>query len=275
MAIPTVTLSTGAEMPVLGLGTWPLDDAAAADAVAAAASAGYRLFDTATRYGNEAGVGAGLRRSGLARDEVFVTTKLDGPFQGDDRAVAGLDAALDRMGLDDVDLLLIHWPLPARGLYVSTWRTFERLHESGRARAIGVSNFTPAHLDELARTCDVVPAVNQIQVNPHVQRADAWADHTTRRVVTQSYGPLGGNGAPVLEEPALAEIAERHGRSRGQVVLRWHVQHGLAPVPKTSDPDRMVENAAIFDFELTADDMAAIDALARPGAGVDPERSGH
>lgn len=275
MVIPTVTLNTGAEMPALGLGTWPLDDGEAADAVVAAVEAGYRLFDTAIRYGNETGVGEGLRRSGVARDEVFVTTKLDGPFQGDDRAVGGLDASLERMGLDHVDLLLIHWPLPGRGLFVSTWQTFEKLYESGRARAIGVSNFASAHLDALAAASDVVPAVNQIQVNPRVQRRDQRVDDAARGIVTQSYGPLGGNRAPVLDEPVLADIGERYGRTAGQVVLRWHAQHGLVPLPKTSNPDRMVENAAVFDFELAGDEMVAIDALSRPGTGVDPERTGH
>src|SRR5690606_19204102 len=166
MTVPAIPLNTGAAIPQLGLGTWPLDDAEVADAVVTAAELGYRHIDTATKYGNEAGVAEGIRRSGIPREELFVTTKLDGNFQGDDRAIGGLEAALERMRFDYVDLLLIHWPLPQRDRYVSTWRTFARLHADGRARAIGVSNFTPAHLERLFAETEVVPAVNQIQLDP-------------------------------------------------------------------------------------------------------------
>ena len=185
-------------IPQLGLGTSPLNDAQAADAVVAAAEAGYRHFDTATRYGNEAGVAEGMRRTGIDRDELFVTTKLDGEFQGGDRAIDGLEAALDRMKLDYVDLLLMHWPLPQRGQFVSTWHTFEKLHSDGRARAIGVSNFKPAHLDTLLADASIVPAVNQIEINPFVPRDEQRAYGAKHGILTESWSPLGGSGARVL-----------------------------------------------------------------------------
>ena len=192
VSIPNVLLNTGASIPQLGLGTWPLNDAEVADAVVTAAELGYRHVDTATKYGNEAGVAEGVRRSGLARDEWFVTTKLDGEFQGDDRAIGGLEAALDRMRFDYVDLLLIHWPLPARGQFVSTWRTFGKLMADGRARAIGTSNFTPAHLEVLLAETGIVPAVNQLQISPAIPRDTARAFDAAHGIVTESWSPLGG-----------------------------------------------------------------------------------
>ncbi len=276
MSVPGIPLRTGREIPQVGLGTWPLDDAQAADAVEAAAALGYRHIDTATKYGNESGVGEGIRRSGIPREDFFLTTKLDGAFQGDDRAEAGLDAALERLGTDYVDLLLIHWPLPGRGLFVDTWRTFERLHADGRARAIGVSNFRPEHLEILLAETDVVPAVNQIQLSPAITREDHRAFHAEQGIVTTSWSPLGGDGASVLNAPIVAQIAEAHGRTPAQIVLRWHVQNGLVVIPKTSSPDRMRENLEVFDFELTETDLVALGTLSQgPDAGVDSNRSGH
>lgn len=275
-SIPTLTLNTGAPIPQLGLGTSPLNDAQAADAVVAAAEAGYRHFDTATRYGNEAGVAEGMRRSGIDRAELFVTTKLDGEFQGGDRAIGGLEAALDRMQLDYVDLLLMHWPLPQRGEFVSTWHTFEKLHSDGRARAIGVSNFKSAHLDTLLADASIVPVVNQIEINPFVPRDEQREYGANHGILTESWSPLGGSGARVLGSPVIEAIAERIGRSPGQVVLRWHVQNGLVVIPRSTNPARIAENAAIFDFELTDDDLAEIAGLSRgPNAGVDSDREGH
>ncbi|WP_167052393.1 aldo/keto reductase [Salinibacterium sp. ZJ77] len=276
MSVPGITLNTGHEIPQVGLGTWPLDDAQAADAVVAAAELGYRHIDTATKYGNEAGVGEGIRRSGIPREEFFITTKLDGAFQGDDKAVGGLEAALDRLGTDYVDLLLIHWPLPGRGLFVDTWRTFERLHDDGRARAIGVSNFRPEHLDTLLAETRIVPAVNQIQLNPHVTREDHRAFHADHGIVTTSWSPLGGDGASVLNHPIVSQIAEAHGRTPGQIVLRWHVQNGLVVIPKSASPERMRENLDVFDFELTETDLVALGTVSQgPDAGVDSNRTGH
>ncbi len=278
MSIPAIPLNTGAAIPQVGLGTWPLDDAEAANAVAAGIGLGYRHLDTATRYGNETGVGEGIRRSGVPRGELFVTTKLDGEFQGDDRAIGGLRAALDRLGTDYVDLLLIHWPLPARDQYVSTWRTFEKLHADGLARAIGVSNFTPAHLDRLAAETSVVPAVNQIQISPAIVRLAQRAYDEAHGIVTQSWSPLGGGSGAraLLADPVLTGIADRLDRTPAQVVLRWHVQQGLVVLPKSSDPARMAQNLDLFSFELAPDDLAAIATLAEgPDAGVDSDRQGH
>ena len=276
MTIPSIPLNTGATIPQLGLGTWPLDDAEVADAVEAAAALGYRHIDTATRYGNEAGVGEGIRRTGIPREEFFVTTKLDGEFQGGDRAIGGLEAALDRMGLDYVDLLLMHWPLPQRGLFVDTWRTFEKLHADGRARAIGVSNFRTEHLDTLLAETSIVPAVNQIQLNPHVTRPAQRAYDAEHGIVTESWSPLGGQGAGVLDEPVVQRLAERLGRTPAQVVLRWHVQQGLVAIPKSASPERMRDNLAIFDFELADADLAELATLSKgPDAGVDSNVEGH
>lgn len=276
VVVPSVELNTGASIPQLGLGTWPLNDAEVADAVTAAAELGYRHVDTATRYGNEAGVGEGLRRSGVPREEWFVTTKLDGEFQGDDKAIGGLEAALDRMGLDYVDLLLMHWPLPQRGLFVDTWRTFEGLHSSGRARAIGTSNFTAAHLEVLLAQTDVVPAVNQLQISPAIPRTEQRAFDAAHGIVTQSWSPLGGSDGSILESPVLVGIARRLGRTPAQVVLRWHVQNGLVAIPKSANPARMSANLAVFDFELSADDLCELDTMSLgPHAGVDSDRVGH
>ena len=278
MSIPAIPLNTGASIPQVGVGTWPLDDAQAADAVAAALEIGYRHVDTAHRYGNERGVGEELRRSGLPREEVFVTTKLDGEWQGGDRAIDGLRGNLERLGTDYVDLLLIHWPLPARDEYVSTWRTFEKLHAQGLARAIGVSNFLPEHLDRLAAETAVVPAVNQIQISPAIPRIAQRADNAARGIVTQSWSPLGGGrgAAGLLAEPAIARVAERQGRTPAQVVLRWHVQQGLVVLPKSVDPVRLAENLDLFSFELTVDDLADLATLdGGPDAGVDSRVDGH
>jgi len=278
VSIPSIPLNTGATIPQVGLGTWPLDDAQAADAVAAAIEVGYRHIDTATKYGNEAGVGEGIRRSGVAREELFVTTKLDGQFQGDDRAIGGTRAALERLGTSYVDLLLIHWPLPARDEFVSTWRTFEKLHADGLARAIGVSNFKPAHLDRLIAETSIVPAVNQIQISPAITRLEQRAYDDAHGIVTQSWSPLGGGSGvrSLLESPAIVQVAERLGRTPAQVVLRWHVQQGLVVIPKSSDPTRLAQNLDLFTFELSPDDMASLATLDEgPDAGVDSDVSGH
>jgi 2,5-diketo-D-gluconate reductase A len=274
-AVPALALDSGTTIPQLGLGTWPLDDAEVERAIVAAAEIGYRHVDTAAKYGNETGVGRGLRSSGLAREDWFVTTKLDGGYQGDDRAIAGLDASLERLGLDYVDLLLIHWPLPARDQYVSTWQTYIALQQSGKARAIGVSNFKPAHIDRLIAETGVTPAVNQIQLSPAIPRREQRAYDAEHGIVTESWSPIGGTG-DLLGAPVLAELAEKHGRTPGQIVLRWHVQNGLVAIPKSRNPQRMAENLAVFDFELDADDLAALDRLDEgPDAGVDSDHTGH
>jgi 2,5-diketo-D-gluconate reductase A len=275
VTIPLIGLNNGTTIPQVGLGTWPLDDAEVARAIVEATALGYRHIDTAAKYGNEAGVGEGVRASGLPREDLFVTTKLDGAYQGDDRAIKGLDGSLARLGLDYVDLLLIHWPLPGRNQFVSTWKTYEKLLAAGKARAIGVSNFKPAHLDRLIAETDIVPAVNQIQLNPKVPRPAQRAYDTEHGIVTESWSPL-GPGTDLLGSPELASIAAKHGKTPGQVVLRWHIELGLVAIPKSRNPSRMAENIDIFDFALDADDLDGIAAVSDgPDAGVDSDSGGH
>lgn len=272
---PLVEMNDGHRIPQIGLGTWPLNDREVADAVVSAVEAGYRHIDTAVKYGNEAGVGEGIRASGLSREEFFVTTKLDGEFQGEDRAVAGLEGSLKRLNMDYVDLLLIHWPLPRRGDFISTWKTFERLQAQGKARSIGVSNFKPSHLEQLMWSSDVVPAVNQIQLNPSVNRSADCAYHEHHGIVTESYSPLGA-GSGLLFAPVLQRLARKHGKTESQMVLRWHVQQGLVAIPKSADPQRMKENIDVFDFVLDDEDLAAINTLDEgPEAGVNSDVQGH
>lgn len=274
-AAPTLPLNSGTSIPQLGLGTWPLDDHQVERTIVEAVAIGYRHIDTAVKYGNEVGVGLGVKRSGVDRGDLFVTTKLDGTYQGADRAVDGLDGSLARLGLDYVDLLLIHWPLPARDEFVSTWETFIRLRDAGKARAIGVSNFKPAHIDRLIAETGVTPAVNQIQLSPAIQRREQRAYDTEHGIVTESWSPLGAGG-DLLRSPVLAEIAENHEKTAGQVVLRWHLQNGLVAIPKSSNAQRLAENLDVFGFELDATELAAIDTLDEgPDAGVDSDHSGH
>jgi 2,5-diketo-D-gluconate reductase A len=268
------TLSTGAAIPALGLGTWPLDDAQVTTTVTEAIGIGYRLIDTAAKYGNETGVGQGIVNAGIPRERLFVTTKLDGGYQGGDRADGGLDASLRRLGLDYVDLLLIHWPLPAWDLYVDTWRTFLRLQESGRARAIGVSNFKPAHLDRLIRETGVAPAVNQIELYPTLARTATRAYNSAHGILTQAWSPLGRG--ETLTNPVITGIAARVGKSAAQVILRWHLQLGISAVPKSASAKRLAENLDVFNFALTEDDLAAIGELDRgESAAQDSDHVGH
>jgi len=253
-------MNDGRRIPQIGLGTWPLDDAAAAEVVAAAIAAGYRHIDTAFRYGNERGVGQGIRASGVPREELFVTTKLDGEFQGGDRAIAGLDGSLERLGLDYVDLLLIHWPLPQRGEYISTWKTFERLVDAGKARSIGVSNFKPAHLDRLLAEARIPPAANQIQLNPRITRPEHRDYDSAHGIVTVSWGPL-GPGTDLLDDPTVQRLAAKYGKTPAQIVLRWHTALGLVAIPKSANPQRLAQNIDIFDFALADEDVAALSAL--------------
>jgi 2,5-diketo-D-gluconate reductase A len=273
---PLVKLNDGHSIPQLGLGTWPLDDDQVAAAVVSAVEAGYRHIDTAVKYGNEEGVGNGMRASGVDRAELFVTSKLDGQFQGQDRAVAGLEGSLKRMRLDYVDLLLIHWPLPQRDEFISTWKTFERLQAEGKVRSIGVSNFKPAHLERLLAETDVVPAVNQIQLSPAITRVAEREFHARHGIVTESYSPLGGSGASLLRAPILVQLGEKYDKTPAQLVLRWHIEQGLVVIPKSGDPERMRENLDIFDFALDRQDLAELAILDEgPGAGNDSDTTGH
>jgi 2,5-diketo-D-gluconate reductase A len=275
MTIPTLRLNDGHSIPQIGLGTASLNDDAVAPVIVRAIEAGYRHIDTAYRYGNQRGVGKGIRDSSIDREELFVTTKLDGEFQGNERAIAGLDECLRQLGLDYVDLLLIHWPLPQRNEYVSTWKTFEKLVGAGKARSIGVSNFKPAHLDRLLAEATIRPVANQIQLDPRITRSDHVAYDRAHDIVTVAWSPL-GQGKGLLNERTLATIGAKYGKSPAQVALRWNVDIGIATVPRSSNPERLAQNLAIFDFALTVAEIAAISAL-DTGAEqrVDSDTMGH
>ncbi len=268
---PRRTMADGAAIPVLGLGTWPLDDDGAFEVVEDALRAGYRLVDTAANYGNETGVGRAIRESDVPRDEVFLTTKLPGRQHGRSEALAGLDESLARLGLDYVDLYLIHWPVPTIGRYVETWEALVELRSQGKARSIGVSNFTPAQIDEVVERTGVVPAVNQVELHPEFSQAELRAWHHERGIVTESYSPLGPD-TDVLRHPGIAEVAAAHGRTPAQAILRWHVQIGAVPIPKSADPARLRQNLAVFDFELDDVQMAVLDGVNQENrTGGDPE----
>ncbi|MFJ6014870.1 aldo/keto reductase [Streptomyces sp. NPDC092952] len=258
--VPSITLNNGVEMPQLGFGVWQVPDDEAAKAVATAIEAGYRSIDTAAIYENERGTGKAVAASGVPREELFVTTKLWNSEQGYDSTLRAFDASLDRLGLDYVDLYLIHWPVPAKDAYVDTYRAFEKIGSEGRARAIGVSNFLPEHLERLIGETSVVPAVNQIELHPQLQQADSRAFHAKHSIATEAWSPL-GQGKGLLEVPTVVAVARKHDRSPAQVVLRWHLQTGNVVIPKSVTPSRIRENLDVFDFELDADDLAAFAAL--------------
>ncbi|RWZ75651.1 aldo/keto reductase [Streptomyces albidoflavus] len=247
-------------MPQLGFGVWQVPDDEAFTAVGAALDAGYRSIDTAAAYGNEEGTGKAIARSGIPREELFVTTKLWNSDHGYDAALRAFDSSLEKLGLDHVDLYLIHWPLPAKDTAVDTYKALEKIHSEGRARAIGVSNFLPEHLERLIDATSIIPAVNQIELHPHLQQRAAREYHDEQGITTEAWSPL-GQGKGLLEVPAIVAIAQKHHVTPAQVVLRWHVQLGNVAIPKSVTPSRIVENIDIFSFELDEEDMAAIRAL--------------
>ncbi|WP_432571680.1 aldo/keto reductase [Kineococcus sp. SYSU DK005] len=261
MAVPTITLNDGREIPQLGFGVFQIDPADTARAVRTALEVGYRHIDTAEMYGNEKEVGQGVRDAGLDRADVWITSKLNNGFHEPDAARRAIDGSLAALDTDYLDLFLIHWPLPTLygGDYVSTWKVLEEAHADGRLRSIGVSNFQPAHLQRLQDEATVVPAVNQIEVHPYFTNEEARAASAQRQIAVEAWSPI-AQGA-VLDDPVLTGIAQRLGRSPAQVTLRWHVERGDIVFPKSSTPSRMEENFALFDFELTGEDVAAISAL--------------
>ncbi len=272
---PTVPLPHGATMPQLGLGTWPMSSAEAERAVPTAIEAGYRLVDTAYAYGNEDGVGKGLRAAGIPRGELFVTTKLNAEWHGVREVREAFADSTRKLGVEYLDLYLIHWPNPGQDRFVDAWRGLCHLLDEGLVRAIGVSNFKPAHLERLLESTGVAPDVNQIELNPYVARTEPRAFHARHGIVTQSYSPI-DRGGELLREPVVAAAAERLDRTPAQVVLRWHVQQGLTVAVKSSDPGRQAENLAVFDFELTAEEMAGLSALDRgEAAATDSDTFGH
>ncbi len=258
--VPPIILNNGVEMPQLGFGVWQVPDDEAEQTVATALEAGYRSIDTAAAYGNEEGTGKAIEASGIPREELFVTTKLWNSEQGYDSTMRAFDASLEKLGLEFVDLYLIHWPLPGRGMFVETYQAFEKLYEDGRARAIGVSNFLPEHLEQLIGATSVIPAVNQIELHPHLQQHAAREYHAEQGIATEAWSPI-GQGKGLLKIPALLALAQKHGRTPAQVVLRWHLQLGNVVIPKSVTPSRIRENIEVFDFSLDPEDMAAISAL--------------
>ena len=264
--VPTIRLDNGVQIPQFGFGVFQVPPQETAATVRAAFDAGYRHIDTAQMYGNEEGVGRALAESGLPRDEVFVTTKLNNDGHGYDAAIRRLDESLQRLGTDHVDLYLIHWPRPREDRYVETWRAFEKALAEGKTRSIGVSNFTVAHLERLGKETETVPAVNQVELHPWFAQTELRAYHAEHGIATEAWSPI-GQGKGLLDDPVLAELAQKYGKTPAQVVLRWHVQLDNIVFPKSMHPERMRENLDVFDFELAGDDVQAISALDRGPAG--------
>lgn len=272
--VPSLTLNNGVEMPQLGFGVWQVPDDEAVRSVSTALEAGYRSIDTAAVYGNEEGTGKAVGASGIAREDLFVTTKL---WNGKketwtrDRVLRAFDESLSKLGLDHVDLYLIHWPRAVRDDYLTIWRAFEEIAGTGRARAIGVSNFQPAQLRRLLDETSVVPAVNQVELHPHFQQSEVRAANAEHGIVTEAWSPL-GSGKGLLEVPTVLAIAHKHGRTAAQIVLRWHLQLGNVTIPKSVTPSRIRENFESFGFELDDEDLAALAALdSGTRLGFDPD----
>lgn len=269
-AIPSILLNDGYRIPQLGLGIWQVPDADAARVVGTAFEAGYRHVDGAAAYGNEEGLGRAIRASGLPRSELFITTKLRNPDQGHKQALRAIDVSLAKLGLDYIDLYLIHWPCPRHDRYVDSWKALIKARNAGKLRSIGVSNFRAQDIDRVVAATGVVPAVNQIELHPLLQQAELRAYGDAHHIVTESWSAL-AQGGELLAHPGLQAIARKHGKSVPQVILRWHMQLGLVAFPKSVTPARIAENAAIFDFALDDDDMARIAELdAGTRLGPDP-----
>lgn len=270
--VPTLTLNNNVAIPQLGLGVFQTKEGAEVErAVTAALEAGYRLVDTAAIYGNETGVGRAIKASGLPREELFITTKLWNAHHAYDQALQAFQTSLDKLDCGYIDLYLIHWPLPMEGKFVQAWKALEQLYRGERVRAIGVSNFKPQHLERLLSEAEVVPAVNQIELHPLFQQQATRAFCAEHGIAIESYSPLMQAGE-ALEHPVITKLAQAHGRTAAQIILRWHVQHNFIVIPKSSKPERIQENFALFDFELSEADMRAIDGLDREQRiGADPD----
>ncbi|KQU68704.1 aldo/keto reductase [Phycicoccus sp. Root101] len=269
----TLTLNDGTSLPAIGFGTYPLKGEDGIEAMVAALENGYRHLDTAVNYGNEAEVGEALRRSGIPREEVVVATKIPGRFHAEDLALQSLRDSAERLGLEQIDLGLIHWPNPSRDLYPQAWRALVRARDEGLVRTVGVSNFTPEHLRRVIEDTGVTPAVNQIELHPYFPQEQMRSVHAELGILTQAWSPMGKRNAP-FAEPAVADAATAHGVTPGQVILRWHLQLGSMPLPKSATPERQRDNLDVFGFELTDDQVAAITALGRPDGrlfGGDPD----
>lgn len=264
-----ISLNDGRSIPQVGLGVWQTPADTTAQAVQAALAAGYRLIDTAAAYRNEAGVGEGVRASGVPRNDLFVTTKLWNPDQGYDSALKAFDASMARLKLDVLDLYLIHWPSPARNQFVASWKALIRLRDEGRIRSIGVSNFLPQHLARLIEETGVTPAVNQIELHPQFQQAELRAVHAQHGIATQAWSPLGQG--TLLQDATVASIARKHSKTPAQAIVRWHLQLGNIVIPKSVNPARIAENFDVFGFALDAADMAALSKLDKTDGRIGPD----
>jgi 2,5-diketo-D-gluconate reductase A len=271
--VPTITLNDGRHIPQLGFGVWQIPNGKVTDAVTTAIEAGYRHIDTAALYRNEQGVGRAIAKSGVPREELFVTTKVWNNDHGYDRTMRAFDSSIKKLASDYVDLYLIHWPAPNQDRYVETWRALEKLRADGRARSIGVSNFHIAHLRRLLDETDTVPVINQIELHPNLPQAELRDFHSEHGIATEAWSPLAqGN---LLQDKVITGLASKHGKSAAQVILRWHIQLGNVVIPKSVTPSRIRENIDVFDFELDDDDMRAIAELDRDSrVGIDPDTFG-
>jgi 2,5-diketo-D-gluconate reductase A len=270
-SVPVIELNNGVRMPQVGYGVFQVPDDETATAVKTALETGYRSIDTAAVYGNEKGVGQAIAESGIARDELFVTTKLWNSAQGYDSTLKAFDESMTKLGLEQLDLYLIHWPTPARGKFLDTWKAFEKLYTDGRVRAIGVSNFQPAHLERLLDATDVAPAVNQVELHPYLQQRELREFDAKHGIATEAWSPL-AKGGSLLGDPVVAELAVKHSRTPAQIVLRWHLQLDNVVIPKSVTPSRIEENFDLFGFTLTEEEMESLTPLDRgERTGPDPD----
>lgn len=268
--VKNITFNDGNSIPQLGYGVWQIEDNGAADAVGTALEAGYRHIDTASIYGNEVGVGRGIAASSVPREDIFLTTKLWNSDQGFEKAIAALDASLERLGTDYVDLYLIHWAMPQQGTYLESWRALIELKKQGKVRSIGVSNFPQAQLREIIADTSVTPAIHQIELHPYFSQEDMRAVHSEFGIATEAWSPL-GQGGEILKDPVIVEIAGKHGIYPAQAVLAWHLAKGIVAIPKSVTPARIAENFAAANVTLDAADIAAIDGLTRKDGRIGPD----
>lgn len=269
---PTITLNDTNIMPQLGLGVWQVENGADTErSVEFALEKGYRLVDTAAVYGNEEGVGAAIAKSGVPREELFITTKLWNSDQGKENVRDAFETSLRKLGLEYIDLYLIHWPMPKKAAFIETWSVFEELQREGKIRSIGVSNFRIEDLDELLKHATVKPAVNQIELHPYFTQQKLRNYCSDRDIQVESWSPIGGSKGSLLQDPLLIEIGKRHGKSPAQIVIRWHIQNGLIVIPKSTREERITQNIDVFNFELSADELADISSLNKnERVGPDP-----
>jgi len=268
MTVPAVKLNDGNHIPQLGYGVWQVGNDEAISAVSEALKVGYRHIDTAAIYGNEEGTGKAINESGIARGDIYLTTKLWNKEQGYEATLKAFDESLKKLGTDYVDLYLIHWPLPSKDLFMETWRAFIKIKEEGRAKSIGVSNFRTADLERILKESDVVPVLNQIELHPQFQQDELRLFHSKHNIATEAWSPLGQG--TILENPTLKTIAEKHGKSVAQVILRWHIETGNIVIPKSVTPARIKENFEVFDFSLNGTDHDAITKLDKTDGRIGP-----